>query len=304
MRDFTGFLREMVYFYDGLDFEYNGRKPENNEIRNKIVMTAKEYGVPIFGEGTNRTVFELNGYVYKLAHKRGATFDNIGEKENSEIIVRNHRELIPHVALANKYIENEYILEEEQITQLFEHPEAEKYSGSDGERALKFLMQHADDYDYLIEMFTRAFIIMDASPKSIFNYGLKTVTDQGRRMTTLANLDYAFFVPKSGWLVCPECDNGELKYDKIDLHTRGNYDEKQIIKTVTAVNEEQYKCTNSGCSLHKRGLSCEDVIDMYEDGRIITEPYANSGYTNTRKNTQGRRDTRYGNAGYSGRFNK
>lgn len=302
MRDFENFLKEMYEFYDNLDWSYSGRKPENNEIRNKISMTAKKYGVPIFGEGTNRTVFENNGYVYKLAHKRGATYDNIGEKSNTEYIKRKHPELMPHIAEATKYIGNEYMLEEEMITPIFEFEGIDKFEGSDGERALQFLMERADDYDYLIELLSRAFILMDASPKSIFNYGLKTTRSRdGRRQTTLANLDYAYFVPKDGALICPTCGNGELKYDKIDLHYRNNQEREKIIKTVKSINEEQYVCTNEGCQHHKggRGIAVEDVIQMYEDGQIQTERYQ-SGPGSRRGGYSSRSYERTYDRGYTG----
>lgn len=288
MSDFDNFLRDMVDYYDDLDYRIERRKPESSVIRDEIERISKKWGIPIFREGTNRTIFEDNGYVYKMCHKRGANYDNIREKENSEYAKRN-QVLLPHLALGERFIGRnggaEYILEEEYITPLHEYiKESNKITlpnnYNEGDESLSLLIDWYEDYEYLINILSKYFILIDATPRSIFNYGLKTVTTDRGGETFLAILDHGYFIPIDGDILCPNCEHGILKYDVIDLRTSKNKNKEDIIDDIkTSTVPETYSCSDPECKISDEKYFSEEVGEMYEAGKLqIVRAQRNGNY--------------------------
>lgn len=262
-----GFLDEMVeYYFNIQDMDY---MPIPDEIKEKLDDTADKHGIELFREGTNRSIYKEGGYVYKLCHKYLAVEDNIREHENT-LYAEEERadDVIDRLALSDNFYRGcEYILEQEYITPLHELEEIVPESGQpEAEAILTWLVETAsDEYGELISIMEDYFVIADVSPKSVFNFGVKTDRNNTNR---LAILDYGYFVPKRGELLCPECRDGILKYSLISLRNGNNLN--QIIKDVKSTQTDNYVCTNSSCYHYETGIPSPEVVKMFEAGEIET----------------------------------
>lgn len=260
---FEDFIRDLLSFYDRISgAEYI---PESSEIKEQMDDIAERHGVELYREGTNRSIYKNGDYVYKCAHKLDAAADNIAEYEITNYILDNNfGDLQDHFALSERYMGgSEYILEQEFITPLHE---AARGDGGEAENALRLLMESPDAYESLMSYLTDYFLISDVSPRSIFNFGLKT--DYNGR-DVLAILDYGYFIPKGpGELLCPECGDGVLKYDIKDIRAGNKSEEEEVINKIKSSVMEKYVCTNTSCKLHNRPPLAGRVIEMYNEGLI------------------------------------
>ena len=303
MNDLSNFILELADFYDEI-LSYRS-VPSSLEIKKEMDVIASNYGMENYRTGTNRIIYRPgNGYVYKCTHEITSVEDNIQELNVTNWIL-NHgqRGLEDHFALGEKMIKvddqvYQHILEEEEITPIHDFVDIGG-NESEGDASLKYLIEHYEAYETVMNIVTRNFVVADVSPRSIFNFGIKE-TKSGK--STLAILDYGYFAPKEGELICPECRDGILEYEIMDL----NLNEKisTIINTVKATVSERYICSNASCTINKDGIIATRIFDEYLAGNIIVDDssFNRSNDRDRRRRSRGtadRRENRRSRRGYN-----